>query len=113
MLLAHAGEKHPDIEVLRAEPFQEHVVILFGSHEVNMLVPREPFFLPARSNRLDLYDDRLLLAGLERKPLDTRLPEEPAVSFQAVVAPRWNFKRRRAFQEQVVPLVLDVDLQAS
>ena len=54
----------------------------------------------------------LASVGLQRESFDARLPEEAVVGFQPIVVAGRNVERSLAFQQQIVPLVLNVHLEA-
>src|SRR5436190_663391 len=78
---------------------------------MDVLVSRDPLLLAAWRDGFDLQDHGLRLAGLQCKVLDSRLPKEAMIGFEAVVVPRRNIERPLTFQQQIVPLILDVDLE--
>ena len=97
MLLAHAGQKHANVEILGAEPLQKDVVILLRPHQVDVLIACDPLFLAAGRDRPDLDRHGPGLLRLESKLLDARLPKKTVVGFQTVIA-GGNIESRLSFE---------------
>ena len=102
MLLSLQLQEVADREVFCFEPLQENRIISLGSHQMDVVVGREPIVLTARRNGLCLQNDSALFIRAQRELLDRRLEESPVVGLDAIVGGGGQIERRRAFEQDEV-----------
>ena len=111
MLLSLQLQEVADREVFCLQPLQEDCVVLLGSHQVDVVVGREPVPLAAGRDRLDLENDPAPLFRAKRKLSDGRFEESPVVGLDAIVGGGGQIERCRAFEQDEMRRVPGGDFQ--